>query len=144
MANRVFRGPANREPRTISDRTVSGALLPCTGVVVGATQLTQATAVSGGRLALLCNRDFYEQSLTDAYTSGDTGVALRLEPELEVQWAMAHGIYTTGQELTVGSFGRLQAAAAGSIVVAYFDQAGANLTAGQLADVVIANSYTKA
>lgn len=144
MANRVFRGPANREPHTISDRTVSGALLPCTGVVVGSTQLTQATSASGGRLALLANRSFFGQSLMDAYVSGDTGIALRLEPDFEVQWAMAAGTYTSGQELTVGASGRLQAAASGSIVVAYFDQAGATLTAGQLADVVIANSYTKA
>ena len=55
MANRVFRS-AREDARTISDRAVTGALLPCTAVFVGTT-LTQATAVSGGRLALLGDRD---------------------------------------------------------------------------------------
>lgn len=142
--NLIFRGPACHSPRTISDRTVSGALLPCTAVLVGATQFTQATAPSGGRLALLMSREFYGQNLTTAYASGDTGVALRLQPDLEVTWAMAAGTYTNGQELTVGAAGRLTAAASGNVVVAFYDQAGATLSAGDLADVVIANSYTKA
>lgn len=143
MANTIYRGPANRAPRTISDKTVAAALLPGTAVFVGTT-LTQATAVSGGRLALLSNRDYYDQSVTTAYASGDTGVAYRLEPEMEVQWAMAAGTYTLGQELTVSASGRLTAAASTNVVVAHYDQAGATLAAGALADVVIANRYTKA
>ena len=39
---------------------------------------------------------------------------------------------------------RLAAAASTNIVVAHYDQAGATLAAGALADVVIANFYTKA
>ena len=134
---------ANCEPRTISDRTVAGAYLPGTAVVVGSATLTQATA-PGGRIALLSNRDFYDQSATTAYASGDTGVAYRLEPEAEVQWAMAAATYTFGQELTIGAAGRLVAAASGNVVVAFFDQAGATVAAGALCDVVIANQYTKA
>jgi len=143
MPNTIYRGPANRAPRTISDKTVAGALLPGTAVFVGTT-LTQATTPSGGRLALLANRDYYDQSVTTAYVSGDTGVAYRIEPEMEVQWAMAAGTYTLGQELTVAAAGRLAAAASGNVVVAHYDQAGATLTAGALADVVTANRYTKA
>lgn len=150
--NRIVRS-AYEDPRIISDRTVSGALLPCTGVFVGATTLTQATSPSGGRLALLAPRDFYTASsqfnnatpsLLQAYTSGETGLALMLEPDLEVVWAMAAGTYTNGQELTLAASGRLAAAAAGNIVVAYYDEAGATLLAGALADVCIANFYTKA
>jgi hypothetical protein len=151
-ANRVFRS-ANENPRVISDRIVSGALLPCTAVFVGATSLTQATAVSGGRLALLGNRDFYGTSasgftatdpMMTAYTSGETGLAYLLEPQNEVVWAMAAGTYTNGQELTVAASGRLAAAATGNIVVAHFDQAGGTLAAGDLADVCITNFYSKA
>lgn len=143
MPNTIYRGPANRAPRTISDKTVAAALLPGTAVFVGTT-LTQAASASGGRLALLSNRDFYDQSVTTAYATGDTGVAYRLDPEMEVLWAMAAGTYTTGQELTVAASGRLAAAVAGNIVVAHYDQAGATLPAGALADVVTANRYTKA
>ena len=151
-ANRVFRS-AKEDPRVISDRTVSGALLPCTAVFIGATQLTQATAPSGGRLALLGPRDFYgttanamsaTEPLLTAYTSGETGLAYLVEPQDEVVWAMAAGAYTNGQELTVAASGRLAAAASGNVVVAHFDQAGATLSAGDLSDVCIANSYTKA
>lgn len=146
MANRIFRS-AHKNPRTISDKTVSGALLPGTAVFVGATQLTQAAAASGGRLALLGDRDYYgiSTSTTDPlltpYVSGDTGIAYLLEPQDKVQWAMTAGTYTFGQELTVGAAGRLTAAIAGNIVVAHFDRADATLAAGALADVVIANFY---
>lgn len=150
MANRIFRS-ARRDPRTISDRTVSGALLPATAVFVGATQLTQATAASGGRLALLGDREFYGLGITTAtdplltpYASGETGIAYLLEPQDEVQWAMAAGTYTNGQELTVGAAGRLTAATTGTVVVAHFDQAGGTFAAGALADVCVANHYTKA
>lgn len=148
--NRVFRS-ARGNPRTVSDRTVSGALLPATAVFIGATQLTQATAVSGGRLALLGDREFYALGIGTAtdplltpYASGDTGIAYLLEPQDEVQWAMAAATYTNGQELTVAASGRLAAAASGNVVVAHFDQAGAALAAGALGDVCICNFYTKA
>lgn len=147
--NRVFRGA--RSPRSISDRTVSGALLPCTAVNIGATQLTQATSASGVRLGLLADRDFYSTGwnnatnpLTVAYTSGETGIALLLQPGDDVTWAMAAGTYTYGQELTVAAAGRLAAATTGSVVVAHFDQAGATLVGGDLADVCVSNFYTKA
>jgi len=147
--NRIVRS-ADECIRTITDRTVSGALLPATGVFVGATSLTQAAAPTGGRLALLANRDYFgnwldsTDPLLTPYASGDSGVAIMLEPDLEVSWAMAAGTYTNGQELTVGASGRLTAAATTNVVVAYYDQAGATLTAGQIADVCIANYYTKA
>jgi hypothetical protein len=148
--NRIFRN-GRGSPRTISDKTVSGALLPCTAVFIGATQLTQAAAVSGARLALLGDRDFYSGGMSQAtdplltpYASGETGIAYMVAPDDEVAWAMAAGTYTHGQELTVGAAGRLVAAVATNIVVAYFDQAGATLAAGALADVVVANFYTKA
>lgn len=152
MPNRAFRS-ANRNPRIISDRTVSGALLPCTGVAIGASQFTQATAASGVRLGLLMPRDFFgapaaaftaTDPMLTAYTSGETGAALTLEPDHEVVWAMAAGTYANGQELTLGASGRLTAAASGNIVVAHYDQAGATLLAGDLADVCVANFYTKA
>lgn len=148
--NRIFRS-GRGTPRTISDRTVSGALLPCTAVFVGATQFIQATTASGGRLALLADRDFYgaapydaSEPLKSAYASGETGVAIVLQPTDEVAWAMAAGTYTASQELTVGAGGRLTAAATGDVVVAHLDQAGMTFAAGELADVVVANFYRKA
>jgi hypothetical protein len=152
MANRILRS-ARENARFITDRTVSGALLPATAVFVGATQLTQATAVSGGRLALLADRDYYGATangmnstdpLLTAYASGETGAAVLIEPQMEVSWAMAAGTYTNGQELTVAAAGRLAAAATGNVVVAHFDQSGATLAAGAVADVTITNFYTKA
>lgn len=157
MANTVFRGPADRQPKTISDRTVSGALLPCTLVFVGATAFTQATAVSGGRLALLSNRDFYTpmgsafdstDPLTTAYTSGETGVAYEMEPGQVYQIAAAAATYTNGQEVTAAAAGRVAAAASTNIVLGHIDLgAGVSsrvVAAGELIDVVVANRYTKA
>ncbi len=151
MTRRIYNGPQDRQPKTITNRTCAAALLPGTAVAVGATQLSQATSASGVRLALLADRDFYSTGqfdandpLTTAYASGDTGVAYELEPGQRYSWAMAAGTYTNGQELTVGAAGRLAAATTGGIVVAYYDGPGATLAAGVLADVAIANFYTKA
>lgn len=153
--NRVVRSQ-EVQPRVLSDKTVTGALLPCTAVSVGLSALTQATSPSAVRLALLANRDFYTamaeyftttNPLLTPYVNGETGLAIMLTPDLEVVWAMAAGTYTYGQELTVGAAGRLAAASAGNIVVAHFDDAslsGVALSAGALADVCVANFYTKA
>lgn len=142
MANSVYRGPVERQPQTVN-KPVTGALLPATAVLIGGTSFAQATA-PGGNVGLLSNVNFYTQDITDAYTSGDTGVAYRLEPGQEYQWAMAAATYTQGQELTIAASGRLAAAASTNTVVAFFDQAGGAVSAGALADVVIANFYTKA
>jgi hypothetical protein len=142
MANLIYRGPVERQPQTLN-KPVTGALLPGTFVLIGGAAFTQATA-TGGRVGLLSNLNFYTQTVTTAYTSGDTGIAYRIEPEQEYQAAMAAATYTKGQELTIGASGRLAAAASGNTVVAFFDQAGGAVTAGTLCDIVIANFYTKA
>jgi hypothetical protein len=123
---------------------VTGALLPATFVTYDGTNFAQATAGAGNRLFMLNNLDFYTQTILDAYTTGETGVAYRLTPEQEYQSTMAADTYTHGQELTVNASGQLAAAASTNLVVAFFDQAGTTLLAGDLADVVIANSYIKA
>ena len=143
--NRIFRGSIDEQPNTIS-KPVTGALLPGTFVTIGASALAQATA-PGGRVGILGARDFYNQDALTAYTSGETGIAYRVEPELEFQVAVAAGTYAFGQELTIGASGRLTAAASTNVVVAFFDdasKAGVAQSAGALCDVVIANSYTKA
>lgn len=149
MPNRVYRGPFDRQPKTISDKTVAGAYLPCTFVTEGASTLTQATAFAAN-LRLLGNRDFYSEGqftstdpLLTAYASGDTGVAYVLEVGQTYQGAVAAATYTFGQELTVGAAGRLAAAASGDRVVGFSRGSGAKL-AGDLMDFEVANIYTKA
>ena len=139
----IYRGTA-RNPATIN-LPVAGAYTPGSFVNASATQLTQATAPTG-RLLLLGNRQFYDQDVTTAYASGDTGVAYRLTDEDEVSAQVAAATYTFGQELTVGASGRLVAAASTNIVVALFDdaaKAGVAQSAGALCDVVMVDRYTK-
>lgn len=149
MANRIYRGPQDRQPKTVSQKAVSGALLPATFVTEGATLLTQATAF-GPNLRLLGNRDFYSEAffspsdpLLTPYTSGDTGVAYVLEPAQTYQGAVGAATYTWGQELAVGAAGRLVAAVTGNVVVGFARSAGAKL-AGDLIDFEVANHYAKA
>lgn len=152
MARRVFTGPQDRQPKTISNRTCATALLPGTFVSVLIATLAQATAPTAVRLAILAERDFYNTDqlnandpLLTAYASGDTGVAYELEPGQRYMAAVAAATYTNGQELTVGASGRLVAAASGNVVVAYYDGPnGVARAAGDLVDVAIANFYTKA
>jgi len=148
MPNRIYRGPADRQPKTVSDKTLAGAYLPGTFVTEGAATLTQATAF-GPNVRLLSNRDFYSEGgltatdpLLTAYASGDTGVAYVLEPTHQYQAAVAAATYTWGQELTIAAAGRLAAAATGNVVVGYARSAGAK-SAGDLIDFEVANHYAK-
>ncbi len=146
--NRIYRGHVERQPRSVSDKTVAGAYLPGTFVVEGATTLTQATAFGPG-LLLLSDRDYYSLGALDSsdplkvpYAAGDSGVAYELNPNDRFNAAVAAATYTFGQELTVGAAGRLVAAATGNVVVALCRSPGAK-AAGDLVDVTIANFYTK-
>lgn len=153
MAARAYRGPVDRTPQTNSDKTVNGALLPCTFVTEDGTQFTQATSpVPAGALRLLLNRDFYSPSadaftttnpLQTAYASGDTGVAAVLEPGQRYLVAVAAATYAVGQELTIAAAGRAAAAASTNVVRAYSREAGAK-SAGDLMEVEIAMPYVKA
>ena len=116
MPSRAYRGPINETPLTISDKTVNGALLPCTFVTEDGTQFSQATSpVPAGALRLLINRDYYAPSadaftttdpLKTAYASGDSGVAAVLQPGERFLVAVAAATYAVGQELTIAAAGR--------------------------------------
>ncbi|MEY4075109.1 MAG: hypothetical protein RJA29_2466 [Pseudomonadota bacterium] len=138
--NVIYRGPVGRQPRTIS-KEVAGAYLPGTFVEETATTLAQITTALAKRPLLLGNADYAGQDIATAYTSGDTGVAYELEPGQVYQAALAAATYAKGAPLTIAASGRLAAATAGTRVVAYFDDAPGAYTAGQLADVVIADGY---
>lgn len=148
MPNRIYRGPADRQPKTVSDKTVAGAYLPGTFVTEGAATLTQATGYAPG-LRLLSDREYYSLGALDAtdplktaYASGDTGVAYLLEPGQVYQGAAAAATYAFMQELTVAAAGRLAAAVTGNIVVGFSKSVGAK-AAGDLIDFEAANVYTK-
>lgn len=145
--NAIFRYPTEKQPTTVSDKPVAGAYLPGTFVEETATQLVQVTAntAAAGKLPLLLtNRDYYGQDKDTAYASGDTGVAYELEPGFIVQARLAAGSYTYNQPLTIGASGRLVAAVAANVVVAFFSDTPGAYAAGALADVTIANSYNAA
>lgn len=151
MANRIYTGPQDRQPKVISNRTCAASLLPGTAVSILVATVAQATSPSAVRLGLLLERDFYSLGQFDsndplkvAYASGDTAHVLMLEPGQSVMWAVTNATYTNGQELTVGASGRLVAATAGTIVVAHYDGPnGVARSAGDLVDVVVSNFYTK-
>lgn len=138
--NVIYRGPIDRQPRTIN-KPVSGAYLPGTFVEDAGAALAQITTALATRPLLLSNADFVGQTIDTAYTSGDTGVAYELEPGQAYQAALAAATYAKNDPLTISASGRLAAAATGDKVVAFFDDTPGAFTAGQLADVVIADGY---
>ncbi len=141
--NTIFRGPTDRQPRTIS-RQVAGAYSPGTFVEDDGTNLTQLVTAVGKRPLILGSLDFGGADIETAYTSGDTGVAYELDVNQHYQAALAAATYSKDAPLTIGASGRLTAATAGSRVVAYFNDTPGAFTAGQLADVVIADGYIAA
>lgn len=136
MANVIYRGPIDREPETIN-LPVAGAYLPGVFVTSDGSEVTQATD-GEARVFLLSNRRFYNHGPDEAYVSGETGVAYRLEPEQEYTARFAAGTYVKGDELTVNSDGRLAAVGDDEVVIAYYDGSGATLEAGDRDDIVIA------
>lgn len=143
MNNLIYLGAISDQPRTVS-RPVTGALLPGTAVKDTGAALVQLTAGGDDRILILGNRDFFTQTNTDAYVSGETGHAYRLRLEDDYNVALAGATYAVGDELTVGASGRFTAATSGSRVVAFYNGTAGAVTAGDLQPVVIANSYVKA
>jgi len=142
--NVIYRGPVTSgwQPRTVSDKTVAGAYLPGTFVEEAADTLVQLTTALAKLPMILGNMDFKDQDIATAYTSGDTGVAYHLEPGQVYQARLAAATYAKDAPLTIGDAGRLTAATAATPVVAFFSDAPDAYSAGDLADVVIANTYT--
>lgn len=142
--NVIYRGPIEKQPRSIS-KPLAAALLPGVFVEDATSTLALLTTAIAKRPLILANRDFYGQDIATAYASGDTGIAFELEPGMVIQARVAAATYAKGAPLTIGASGYLLAATAGTIVVAFFDDpvVGAK-SAGALCDVIIANSYTAA
>lgn len=144
VANTIFRGPIEREPRTLN-LPVAGAYLPGIIVTENGSALTVAgTADKGKEVLVLANRDFYGQDLDTAYASGDTGVAYFLEIGQVFQARLAAATYAKGDPLTLAANGYLTAAVATDVVYARFEGTAGAKSAGDRDDVRIANSYVKA
>lgn len=142
--NVIYRGPVTSgwQPRTVSDKTVAGAYLPGSFVEEAADTLVQLTTALAKLPMILSNMEFKDQDIATAYTSGDTGVAYHLEPGQVYQARLAAATYAKDAPLTIGASGRLTAATAATPVVAFFSDVPGAYSAGDLADVVIANTYT--
>lgn len=141
MKNVIYRGPAAEEPQTVN-LPVAGAYLPGVLVTSDGAELTVATGADDEKgLLVLSNLRLAGQDLATAYTADDTAVAYRTKPDQEYQVRMAAGTYAVGDPLTPGAAGVLAAAATGNVVVAFYNGVTTALSANDLADVKIANSF---
>lgn len=143
--NVVYRGPADRTPKTVNDRRVLAALLPGIFVENVGANLAPLTSIEDGKRPLVLGiADYVGQHPDTAYAAGDTAVAYEPNPNEAYSVRFAAGAYALGDPLTIGAGGQVAAAAAGDVVVAYFDDAPGTLGAGERADVRIANFHTAA
>ncbi len=139
--NTIFRGPITHQPISVS-KPVAGAYMPGTFVEETATELVQITTSLAKLPLILSTLDFKDQTVTTVYADEDTGVALALVPGMVVQASLAAATYALNAPLKIAASGRLAAATtAGDIVIAFFSDTPAAYSAGDLADVTIANSY---
>lgn len=141
MANVIYRGPVEREPKTIT-LPINDNSAPGVVVKINAGKFEAATDAKGRRF-LLANLRFTGQTIEQAYAKGDTAVAFRLEPEHEYYAQLAADTYAPGDELTAKADGKLAKATAGDVVLFYFDEPKERTVSGY-GDVVVANSYVKA
>lgn len=143
-AKKIYRG-IDPEKRTITKLKLAGAYLPGTFATASSTTLTvPASNVSTGRLFLIANRDYMGQSISTAYASGDTASVYELLDGDEYIARFDAATYTYGQELSIGTAGRLKAAATGQVVFATYTGSGVALSAGDFDDFIVINSYIKA
>lgn len=142
--NVIYRGPVTSgwQPRTVSDKPVAGAYLPGTFVEETATELVQLTTALAKLPLILTNMEFKDQDIDTAYADEDTGVAYHIEPGQVYQARLAAATYALNDPLTIGASGRLTAATAETPVIAFFSDTPGAYSAGDLADVIIANAYT--
>ena len=138
--NTIFRGPITHQPISVS-KPVAGAYMPGTFVEETATDLVQITTSLGKLPLILSTLDFKDQTVTTAYADEDTGIAFALVPGMVVQASLAGATYALNDPLKIAASGRLAAATAGDIVIAFFSDTPGAYSAGALADVTIANSY---
>lgn len=142
--NSIYRGPIAREPQTLNLPT-AGAYKPGILVTEDGSKLTVATASDArAKLWVLGNQRFKDQDAETAYTSGDTGIAYEALVGEVYQVRLAAATYAKGDALTVGASGYLGKAGTSAIVHAYFDDAAGAFSAGDLADVRIADRLTTA
>lgn len=149
--NVIYRGPATDTPVTVNNLPVGAAsMLPGTIVVVSGSKLVAAGADPALRPLVLGIADYVGQDPDTAYSyaagppiKADTGVGYEARPNDVFSVRMAAGTYTAGQALTFAASGRLAAASATEDrVAAYFADEPGTLSAGDRADVIIANSFT--
>ena len=138
--NTIFRGPITHQPISVS-KPVAGAYLPGCFVEETATELVQITTSLGKLPLILSTLEFKDQTVTDAYADEDTGIAFKIVPGMIIQARMANATYALNAPLKIAASGRLAAATAGDIVIAFFSDTPGAYSAGALADVTIANSY---
>ena len=143
-AHQIYRG-MNERKETTTNLKVAGAYLTGTFCTSNATTLTQTAAnTSQGRLFLLANREFMGQGINDAYAIGETAEAYEMAEGDDFIARFDAATYTYGQELSIGTNGRLKSAASGQVVFATYTGSGVALSAGDFDDFRVINSYVKA
>lgn len=143
--NKIYRGPVDKQPHTISERLVNGALLPGVVCTDDGTDLSLAVAADmGKKVYILSNREFYDQDVATAYADNDSAIAYEPLPGERYQVRVAAATYAHMDPLTLGASGRLtKVATIGDVTVAYFDDTAGAYSAGALADVIIGGGNTK-
>lgn len=143
-AHQIYRG-MNERKETVSNLVLAGAYKVGTFCTSSATTLTQTgSGISQGRQYLLSNREFMGQSINDDYLSGDTAVAYELDEGDDFIARFDAATYAYGAELSIGTNGRLKAAASGQVVFATYTGTGVALAAGDFDDFRVVTSYVKA
>ena len=144
MANVIYRGTTQVQPVTVNLPVTSAALPGSMVVLDGSTLVVAVAADVEKNLLVLSNNEFIGQAIATAYVSGDTATAYETKPGDQFQVRMAAATYAVGDLLSIGASGRLEPAVAGEVVIARFTGTAGSISAGDLSDVTIANSFVMA
>lgn len=140
--NMIWRGRIDKQPHSLNLPTAA-AILPGTMVEQTASDtLAVLTTATEKNFYVLGEMDVIGRSIATEYASGETAIAYEAEPKQIFQCRLASATYAKGDALTIAASGRLAAAGAAQVVVAYFDDTPGAYAAGALADVIIANAHT--
>lgn len=148
MANRIYLGPNDRQPKAITNKPVTGAgFFPGTFVAERDTGLIQPAAFTT-LLRLLGEPEFSGDFPFDAtnplkspYNTYDSAHAYVIEPGQRYRAVVAAGSYVFGGALSITTGGRLAASTGTQMVVAYYKGVNGPIADGELVDIEIANFH---
>jgi len=144
--NKIFAGPVSENLPQVQERKAPANAIPGRLVVESGASWALAGTTTVGKVYILQDNYLAMKGVDDAYTTGDTAMALEMLDEHFFNARVANGTNVArGAALTPAANGELGIASTSDMVVAFAEEAFNNTSgSGQLVRVRAAKGYLTA